>query len=107
MVTALSGASILPLLELAKSLANEKELIPDLFEILQSFYRDLLIFQQGCSEKSMVNIDLMEKIRRNAGRENTASLLRKLEALQTGRRNLDRNVNAQLNLEVLLLHLAA
>lgn len=106
-VTALSGASILPLLDLAKSIANEKELIPDILEVLQSFYRDLLIFQQGCPKESLVNIDLMEKIRRNATREDTASLLRKLEVLQTSRRNLDRNVNAQLNLEVLLLHLAA
>lgn len=106
-VTALSGASIMPLLELAKSMASEKELIPDFLEILQSFYRDILIFQHGRPEKSLVNIDLMEKIRRVSAKEDTASLLRKLEVIQAGRKNLDRNVNAQLNLEVLLLHLAA
>ena len=106
-ITGLSQASILPLLELAKTMAAEKELIPDILEVLQSFYRDLLIFQQGHPEESLVNIDLMEKIRKISGREDTASLLRKLEAIQSGRKNLDRNVNAQLNLEVLLLHLAA
>jgi len=106
-ITGLSQASILPLLELAKAMAAEKELIPDMLEVLQSFYRDLLVFQQGYPEESLVNIDLMEKIRRISGHEDTASLLRKLEAIQSGRKNLDRNVNTQLNLEVLLLHLAA
>lgn len=106
-VTALSPGSILPLLELSKSIAAEKELIPDILEVLQSFYRDLLVYQQGRPEESLINIDLMEKIKRVAKREDTSSLLRKLEAIQAGRKNLDRNVNAQLNIEVLLLRLAA
>ncbi len=106
-VTALSRASVLPLLELAKSLADEKELLPDLFEILQSFYRDLLVFQQGRPETALINTDLIEKIRRVSAGEDTSSLLRKLEAIRVGRGNIDRNVNALLNIEVLLLQLAA
>ncbi len=106
-ITALSPGSIVPLFELAKSLAAEKESIPDILEVLLAFYRDLLFYRQGQPEKTLVNIDLLEKIRRVAKRENTDSLLRKLEAIQSGYRNLDRNVNAQLNMEVLLLQLAA
>ncbi|PLX99318.1 MAG: DNA polymerase III subunit delta' [Desulfuromonas sp.] len=106
-VTGLSRGSILPLLELARELASDKELIPDLFEILISFYRDLLLYRMGRPDDALVNIDLLEKIRRVGGREDTPQLLRKLEALMTGQKNLDRNVNAQLNLEVLLLRLAA
>lgn len=106
-VTALSSASVIPRLELAKTLADDKEMLSDVFEILQAFYRDLLMFRLGRPEKKLVNIDLMEKIRRVSGREDTPSLLRKLTAIQAGRKNLDRNVNAQLNFEVLLLELAA
>ena len=106
-ITALSSASILPLLEFARELANDKEIIPDLLEILVSFYRDLLLYKQGQPEENLANIDLLEKIRRVSAREDTLSILRKLEALKAGQKNLKRNVNNQLNLEVLLLHLAA
>ena len=37
-MTALSAASILPLLELASTLAAEKEMAPDILEVLQSSY---------------------------------------------------------------------
>jgi len=106
-VTALSSGSVLPTLELAETLAGDKELLPEKLEILLSFYRDLLLHHNGLPDASLVNIDLTEKIHRVAAREDTVSLLRKLEAIGTCRRNLDRNVNAQLNMEVLLLRLAA
>ena len=70
-VTALSPASILPLFELAKELSSEKETIPETMELLQSFYRDLLLFKYGQPVDNLVNIDLQEKIRRVAARENT------------------------------------
>ncbi len=106
-VTALSAGSILPLLELAATLSAEKEQLPERLELLLSFYRDLLLFHHGLPETALVNVDLTDKIRRNARREDTPSLLRKLEAIGECRRNLERNVNAQLNMEVLLLRLAA
>lgn len=106
-VTALSSASILPLLDLAKELTTEKETVPQTLELLQVFYRDLLLHLYGLPLERMANIDLKEKIERVAARETTASLLRKLEAINESHRNLARNVNSQLNMEVLLLRLAA
>lgn len=106
-VTALSPASILPLLELAKELSAEKETIPQTLELLQAFYRDLLLYIYGQPVECLANIDLQEKIRRVAAQEDTTSLLRKLSALNECQRNLERNVNPQLNMEVLLLRLAA
>ncbi|MEJ2200351.1 MAG: DNA polymerase III subunit delta' [Desulfuromonadaceae bacterium] len=106
-LSALSSGSVLPIFALAQSLAEEKERLPEILDIFQAFYRDLLLYRYGREETELVNIDLAEKIRRIAGRENTASLLRKLEAITTSRRQLDRNVNRQLALEVLLLQLAA
>ena len=106
-VTALSSASILPMFALAKELATEKETIPETLELLQAFYRDLLLFLYGRPVESLVNIDLQEKIKRIAARENSTSILNKLAALNECLRNHERNVNPQLNMEVLLLRLAA
>lgn len=106
-VTALSPASILPTLDLAKELAAEKETIPDTLELLQAFYRDLLLFRHGQPLEHLVNIDLQEKISRVSARENTTSVLNKLDALNECLHNHNRNVNPQLNMEVLLLRLAA
>jgi DNA polymerase-3 subunit delta' len=106
-LTALSGGSIVPLLEFARQLAEDKEHLPDILEIFQVFYRDVLLYLHGCPEDDLVNLDLLEKIRRAGSRETPASLLRKLEALAAGRRHLDRNVNRELALDLLLLRLAA
>ncbi len=106
-LTALSAGSVSPTFELARSLSEEKDLLPDILEIFQAFYRDLLLLHHGSGEEELVNIDLREKLHRVAAREDTASLLRKLDALAGCRRQLARNVNRQLALEVLLLRLAA
>jgi len=106
-LTALAPGRILPLFELAQSLAEEKDRIFDILDIFQAFYRDLLLYRQGRPEEELVNIDLAEKIRRVAARESLPSLLTKLDAIDAGRRHLERNVNRQLALEVLLMRLAA
>ena len=106
-VSALSPASILPLMELAKELATDKETIPETLELLQAFYRDLLLYRFNRPAESLINIDLQEKIRRVATKENTTSILNKLDAVNICQRNHERNVNPQLNMEVLLLRLAA
>jgi DNA polymerase-3 subunit delta' len=106
-LTALSPGSVLPIFDLAQSLAEEKERLPDILDIFQAFYRDLLLYQHGRPENDLVNIDLIEKIRRLAAKESAAALLHKLESIAASRRQLDRNVNRQLAMEVLLMHLAA
>jgi len=106
-LTALSPKSIIPLFDLAQELAEQKEHLPEVLEIFQAFYRDLLLYLHGRPEQEMVNIDLMDKIRRTAGRETVPTLLRKLDAIASSRRQLDRNVNRQLAMDVLLLQLAA
>ncbi len=106
-LTALSAGSINPLFDFAEDLAQEKELLPDILEVFQAFYRDVLLYMHGRPENELVNIDLLEKVRRVAQREDISSLLAKLGALSTARKHFDRNVNRQLAIEVLLLRLAA
>ncbi|PLX76395.1 MAG: DNA polymerase III subunit delta' [Desulfuromonas sp.] len=106
-LTGLSTGSILPILDFAEQLAADKAALPDILEIFQAFYRDTLLQLHGRDSEEFVNLDLLEKIRRVANRETIGSLLDKLAALTEARRHLDRNVNRQLAMEVLLLHLAA
>jgi len=104
-LTGLSPGSILPLFNFAEKLAQDKEILPEILEIFQAFYRDLLLYRHGRPESELVNIDLMEKIHKVANIESTPSLLDKLSALSQTRRQLARNVNRQLAVEVLLMHL--
>jgi DNA polymerase-3 subunit delta' len=106
-LTGLSAGSILPILDFADQIAADKTILLDILEIFQAFYRDVLMNLQGRSEEELVNLDLMEKIARVSARETVTSTLNKLEALIEVRRQLDRNVNKQLAMEVLLLKLAA
>jgi DNA polymerase III subunit delta' len=106
-LTALSVGSVIPLFDFAEKLAEEKERLTEILEIFQAFYRDCLLLRHGRPETELVNVDLLEKVHRSAGRETVPSLLRKLEALVLARRQLERNVNRQLAMDVLLMRLAA
>jgi DNA polymerase-3 subunit delta' len=106
-LTALSTGSILPVLEFAEQLAGDKAVLPDILEIFQAFYRDVLLTLHGRDAGELVNLDLSEKIHRTAGRETAANVLAKLDALKSARWQLERNLNPQLVMEVLLLRLAA
>ncbi len=106
-LTGLSSGSILPTLDFADQLAADKTVLPDILEIFQAFYRDVLMTLQGRGDEELVNLDLKEKIHRVSAREDVSTILAKLEALVEVRHQLDRNVNRQLAMEVLLLKLAA
>jgi DNA polymerase-3 subunit delta' len=106
-VTALSHGSYLPLFELAAELAEEKERLCEILDILRAFYRDLLLCQHGWPEDDLVNRDLIEKVRRIAAQESPQTLLRKIEAINAAYFHLERNVNGQLIFEVLLMRLTA
>lgn len=106
-VTALSHGSYLPLFELAAELAEEKERLSEILDILRAFYRDLLLCQHGWPEDDLVNRDLIDKVRRSAAQESPQSLLRKIEAINAAYFHLERNVNGQLTFDVLLMRLTA
>ncbi len=106
-LTGLSSGSILPILDFAEKLSADKTILPDILEIFQAFYRDVLMTLHGRSDEELVNLDLRDKVHRVSGCESVATVLTKLDALIEVRRQLDRNVNRQLAMEVLLLKLAA
>jgi DNA polymerase-3 subunit delta' len=105
-LTGLSSGSILPILDFAEQLAADKAILPDILEIFQSFYRDVMMVIHGRDDEEMVNLDLKDKVHSIASRETVSTILDKLEALISTQRQLDRNVNRQLAMEVLLLKLS-
>ena len=106
-LSALSTGSIIPLFKLADELAADKEQLVEILEIFQTFYRDLLLLIHGRPETELVNLDLRETLHRQVEYETTESLLKKLKALDTGRYYLQRNVNRQLAMEIMLLRMNA
>lgn len=105
-LTGLSPGSILPILSFAEELAADKTVLPDILDIFQAFYRDVLMTLQGHAASALINLDLQEKVNRVASHMSVDSVLAKLEALAVTRRQIERNVNRQLALEVLLMNLA-
>lgn len=106
-LSALSPGSNIQTLEFAEELSANKEILPDILDIFQAFYRDLLLLNQGRPESELVNIDLLETLTRQAQQIKTTAILKKLEALTAARYHLLRNVNRQLALEVMLLRMLA
>ncbi|MBW2504698.1 MAG: DNA polymerase III subunit delta' [Deltaproteobacteria bacterium] len=106
-LTGLSAGSILPILEFAEHLAADKAVLPEILEIFQVFYQDVIRQLNGGTLHDFVNRDLQAKIERVACNESLPSVLTKLDSLFAAQRQLERNVNRQLAMEVLLLRLTA
>jgi len=106
-IVRLRSGQVLPVFELSQKLADDKDHLQEILEILQAVYRDLLLQRCDASSQTLVNIDMGDRLRQLNQRESTSSLLKKLEALGRTRYLLERNVNRQLALDVLLLELAA
>jgi DNA polymerase-3 subunit delta' len=104
---ALSPGSTIPLFKLAEELNSEKEKLAEILDIFQAFFRDLLLLKNGRPDTELVNLDMKETLYRQLQQENTQSLLQKLDALDAGRYYLQRNVNRQLAMEIMLMRMNA
>jgi len=106
-LSALSPRSIIPTFAFADELETEKDDIFDILDIFQAFYRDLLLLKHNSPAEELVNLDLLDTLNSQIDTTTVPSLLTKLEALNTARYHLQRNVNRRLALEVMLMRCAA
>ncbi|MEA3544639.1 MAG: DNA polymerase III subunit delta' [Thermodesulfobacteriota bacterium] len=106
-LSALSAGSTIPTFSFADELETEKETLADILDIFQAFYRDLLLLKHNRPEGELVNLDLLEILHQQNQSTTTASLLRKLKALESARVHLQHNVNRRLALEVMLMRITA
>ena len=103
-VLALKLTDMVALFAAAEELAADKEGLPGLLELLQSFLRDMLIYRS--TPGALANADLERLIAREEARCTQQRIMELIEQLIDMRRMLARNVNARLALEVFFMRLA-
>jgi DNA polymerase III subunit delta' len=88
----------------AERMAARSQETPEMLTLWASWWRDLLLWQQGCPE-AIIHIDRREALAAQAGQLPPDQVRRFLVALGTASRYLEQNVNPRLVCESLLLHL--
>jgi DNA polymerase-3 subunit delta' len=103
-ITALSPEEIIPLFAAAEEAAKDKDSAIQLVDLLNVFWRDVLLTQSGSCE--IVNTDLSPLIRSVSERNSLDRVIEKLERIARTRQALTRNANPRLAIEVLIMGLA-
>lgn len=88
----------------AGELAQTPELLPRMLSVWLSWWRDLLLIQQGLDSR-VVNLDRMDELRRFSAGVSGEQVCAVLAALQTCADALQKNVNARLALEWLVMQM--
>ncbi|HEU0265499.1 MAG TPA: DNA polymerase III subunit delta' [Geobacterales bacterium] len=88
---------------IAEELGKEREQSMQLLDLLLSYYRDVLLVQNGQGEMS--NPGLQQELTQEVNRSSLADTLRRLDYILQTRQAMDRNANPRLALEVLFMRL--
>lgn len=91
-------------LQAAGELAQSPDLLPEMLSAWLSWWRDLLLVQQGLAER-VVNLDRVEELRRFSAGVSSEQIFAVLTALQTCADALQKNVNARLAMEWLVMRM--
>jgi DNA polymerase III subunit delta' len=102
----MDSLSIAVILALAEKIAKskDKESINDLLEMMETWYRDLMIIKY-CPDK-IINKDLRENIQAVSQGYHQNALLNRISAVQQAQKEIEANVNSRLILENLFMTLA-
>jgi DNA polymerase-3 subunit delta' len=103
-IAALSLGKIIPLFASAEECAKDKENALNLVDLLEVFWRDVLLSRTD--SPGITNTDLLPMIRSISDRHSQESVIEKLERISRTRQALMRNANPRLAAEVLFMALA-
>jgi len=92
-------------LELARLHGSKRPLLRESLDLLEVILRDLLFVRLGVDAEYLVNRDMIESIRCEAGRFSQSRLLGIIDQVRQTRRNLEVNANPTMAMESLLLEL--
>jgi DNA polymerase-3 subunit delta' len=87
---------------LAQQLCQNPHILPDIFDLWQSWWRDLLLAKSGNAD-ALTNVDREQTIRQEAQHCTLTEIGACLHAIQRAAQQVEQNVNPCLALEVLLL----
>jgi DNA polymerase-3 subunit delta' len=91
-------------IHLAQRLARNAETLPDLFDLWQSWWRDVLLARSGNAD-ALTNVDRRAAALNEAQHYTLDEIVSCLKAVQLARQQVEQNVSPSLAMEVLLLKL--
>ncbi len=108
LLPALEGGDLLARLDAAEALLKdaqraEGDLLPELLDLAEYWYRDLLVWKQLAQPGLLTNRDRQDQIERLAPEYTEVSLAARIGAIEEAKESLRRNVNPRLVLEKLFL----
>ena len=99
------SGSVFSVLSKTDFLNTEKDNIFEIFEMLISWYRDLIIYKEAEQLDYIINCDKIEEIAFQAQKTETQRLSNAILIIEETRANINNNANYQLSLEVMLLNI--
>ena len=93
-------ASLLDIFRKAEILGKAQ----DPFDVLLSWYRDLFLVKQGCSNSLLIHSDKIDELEKTAGYYSDVQIEKLIRATLRTRSLIQRNINPNLALEALMLH---
>ncbi len=102
-VVAKSVNPTMALLAFSEKLAQSREKLVDALEIMQTWFRDLMIFPS--SPDKIINQDRSPDLMRIAHQAHIDDIISGYEAIQTALDRIDRNANPRLVLDVMLMNI--
>jgi DNA polymerase-3 subunit delta' len=84
-------------------LEEYKEKIEDVFDILYTFFRDILVIKTGVNQKTLINSDKKDIMIENSNRFSKVKILNCLEAIDKIRSELSQNTNFSLAMEYMMI----
>jgi DNA polymerase-3 subunit delta' len=100
----LSSESLSRLLAFGEQLAKNKDALPDALEVMKSWLRDLVMAK--LYPEKIIHQDLTENVHRVSQIMSTASLLSKLETIQSTQNAIQSGTNLRLAMETMVLKLS-
>lgn len=102
-LTELSGEALGLKLAFAEKISKNKNNIAIILELMQTFYRDMLIYRYAPDK--IINIDKAEAIGRLSSQVTDQAILSKIDLIRSTINNISSNAVARLSLEVLAVKL--
>jgi len=91
------------ILALSEKLSKNRDALSDVFEIILSWFRDILIFT--CDPSHVINRDHLEHVKEASLRYSRGDLVQSVNAVRSAQAHIDARTNTRLSMDHLLLRL--
>ncbi|MBW2054137.1 MAG: hypothetical protein JRI29_00305, partial [Deltaproteobacteria bacterium] len=88
----------------AEKLSKRKEILAESLEVIKFWFRDLVVCKYH--PEKIINRDLKDRVQRGSKNMMVASLISKIDDVESAQKNIQANTNLRLTLEVLIMRLA-